>query len=101
MTETLELDGCYMPSEDIVAREIEGEIILVPLTTGFSDDPEALFTLNETGKAIWNRLDGKLTIKGIADSLCEDYEQEKADILNDVRRFAEELLSRRMIVKVA
>ena len=46
------LDAVYTPSEDIVAREIEGEIIIVPLVAGIGDMEDELYTLNDTGKAI-------------------------------------------------
>ena len=46
----------YKPSDDVVAREIEGEIIIVPLVAGIGDIEDELFTLNETGKAIWDKL---------------------------------------------
>ena len=41
------------PSDDVVAREIEGEIIIVPLVAGIGDADDELYTLNETGHAIW------------------------------------------------
>ena len=43
----------YVPSEDIVAREIEGELIIVPLAAGIGDMEDELFSLNETGREIW------------------------------------------------
>ena len=47
------LDIIYVPSEDVVAREIEGEMIIVPIASGIGDMEDELYTLNETGKAIW------------------------------------------------
>ena len=51
-----------MPSqaqwEGVVAREIEGELILAPLAVGVGDVKDALYTLNGTRQAIWKRLDG-------------------------------------------
>ena len=49
MTDTLTLDMICAPSEDVVAREIEGEIVIVPLASGIGDMEDELFTLNETG----------------------------------------------------
>ena len=53
---TIKRDAVYAVSDDVVAREIEGEIIIVPLVAGIGDLEDELFTLNETGKAIWDRL---------------------------------------------
>ena len=56
---TISIEAVYIPSDDVVAREIEGELIIVPLVAGIGDMEDELFTLNETGKAVWKRLDGK------------------------------------------
>ncbi|TFG60115.1 MAG: PqqD family peptide modification chaperone, partial [Deltaproteobacteria bacterium] len=64
MTE-IRMDAAYIPSEDVVAREIEGELIIVPLAAGIGDLEDELYTLNETGKALWARLDGKSTLTEI------------------------------------
>ena len=53
MDEKIELAGVFSPSDEIVSREIEGEIIIVPLTSGMGDMEDELFTLNETGRAMW------------------------------------------------
>ena len=58
MDAEVSLEKIYMPSEDIVAREIEGEVIIVPLVAGIGDSDDELYTLNETGHAVWKLLDG-------------------------------------------
>lgn len=62
-----------VPSEDVVAREIEGEMIIVPLTSGIGDADDALFTLNVTGQAIWHKLDGTRTLAQVADELVQEF----------------------------
>jgi Coenzyme PQQ synthesis protein D (PqqD) len=93
----IKLNACYMPSEDIVAREIEGEIIIVPLTAGIGDAEDDLFSLNETGRAFWKLLDGKKTLTQIVKTLGENYAARQADIEKDILGLAGELLKRRMI----
>ena len=39
------------PSQGVVAREIEGEIVIVPVTAGIGEAEDELYTLNETGQA--------------------------------------------------
>jgi hypothetical protein len=58
---SLKMDAVCAPSEDIVYREIEGEVILVPLVAGIGDAEDELYTLNATGRAVWERLDGVRT----------------------------------------
>ena len=59
MKVSAKLNSVYIPSEDIVAREIEGEIIIVPLSAGIGDAEDDLFSLNETGRAFWKLWTGK------------------------------------------
>ncbi|MDW7759909.1 MAG: PqqD family protein [Acidobacteriota bacterium] len=97
---TIRLDAVYIPSEDVVAREIEGELIIIPLAAGIGDMEDELFTLNETGKAIWRRLDGKQDLSGVVAALTQDYESLSSEIERDVLGLVEELVRRRMLVEL-
>ena len=94
----IRLDQVYVPSDDIVAREIEGELIIVPLVAGIGDMEDELFSLNDTGKDIWHRLDGKTTLAGVAKALAAEYSAQPDDIERDVVGLVEELTRRRMLV---
>jgi hypothetical protein len=95
----IRMDAAYTPSEDVVAREIEGELIIVPLAAGIGDTDDELYTMNETGKVLWARLDGKSTLREIARGLAEEYEAPPGEIEEDVRGLVEELLKRRMVIE--
>ena len=95
----VELTKTYIPSEDIVAREIEGELIIVPLVAGIGDMEDELFTLNETGKAIWKRLDGRTTLYDVVVDLGSVYDIELETIEHDVLGLIDELVRRRMLVE--
>jgi hypothetical protein len=99
MKSKVNLDAAYVPSEDLVCREIEGELIIVPLVAGMGDMEDELFTLNETGRAIWKRLDGKKSLKTVAAELSAEYEAPPGEIEKDVIGLAKELLKRKMIVE--
>lgn len=101
MEADVDLDAAYVPSEDVVAREIEGELIIVPLVAGIGDMEDELFTVNETGKAIWDRLDGQSSLKDVVEELCVEFEAPVEEIANDVMGFVEELLKRRMLVEAS
>lgn len=94
-----ELASCYIPSDDIVAREIEGELIIVPLAAGLGDLDDELYTVNEHGRAIWRLLNGKKTLKDIAQDLSRIYNAPLTEIEQDVIGFVEELLRRKMLVE--
>ncbi len=97
MREKIDLEAVYFPSEDVVAREIEGEVIIVPLTSGLADMEDDLYTLNETGKAIWRLLDGRNKTKDIVESLSKEYGAGAGDIQEDVVGLLSELLRRKII----
>jgi hypothetical protein len=62
---------------------------------------DELFTLNETGRSIWAKLDGKKSLKTVAEELSAEYEAPPDEIEKDVIGLAEELLKRKMIVETS
>ena len=97
---SITLKSICAPSEDIVAREIEGELIIVPLVSGIGDMQDELYTLNETGRAIWHLLDGEKSLKDVIEELSEEFEAPEGEIEKDVAGLMEELLKRKMVVEV-
>jgi hypothetical protein len=96
----IDMDAVFAPSGDIVARVIEGELIIVPVVSGIGDLDDELFSVNETGKVIWDRIDGKATLSQIVTSLSGEFDAPRQEIEEDVRGFVGELLRRKMIVDV-
>ena len=72
---SIALEDVYKPSDDVVGREFEGEIIIAPLVSGIGDMEDELFTLNDTGKAIWDQLDGQRSLAGVVAALVPQFEQ--------------------------
>jgi hypothetical protein len=97
MEEKITLGNICLPSEDVVAREIEGELIIVPLASGIGDTDDELYTLNETGKEIWSHLDGISSLRQIASELAEEYSAEAGVIERDVTGLIAELAKRRIV----
>ena len=100
MSKKPKLEKAYRSSDDIVAREIEGELIIVPLTSGIGGLEDALFTFNETGKAIWSRLDGKTVLSEIAADMADEFDALPSAIETDTLGLLSELLERQMVVEV-
>ena len=99
MSATVKLDGVYVPSDEIVAREIEGELIIVPLTAGIGDMEDELYTFNDTGRSIWRQLAPGRSLNAVVGSLATEYDAKPAEIEADVLGLVAELLSRRMVVE--
>jgi hypothetical protein len=91
----------YKPSEDVVARDVQGEFIIIPITSGIGDVEDEIFALNETGRAIWERLDGKKTLGDVGEELAVKYEASKKELEEDILGLTGELLKRRMLVEVS
>jgi hypothetical protein len=98
MNETVSLEGVYGPSGDVVAREIEGEIVIVPLVAGIGDMEDELYALNETGRAVWGLLDGVRPLKDVVQELAGVFDATPRVIEEDVIGLLGELLKRKMVV---
>jgi hypothetical protein len=95
----IRMDALYKPSEDIVARLIEGELIIVPLAAGIGDMEDELYTLNDTGRAIWDRLDGRTTLNEVVNALADTFEARPGEVEQDVAGLVAELFRRKIIVE--
>ena len=99
MGENVKIDDVFAHSDDIVSREIEGELIIVPLGAGIGDLEDELYTLNETGRVIWDKMDGERSIKDIMEEIQGTYKGSASEIEQDVIGLIEELLKRKIIVE--
>ncbi len=91
----------YAPSGDVVARDIEGELIIVPVAAGIGDADDELYTLNETGKAVWSKLDGRKSLNDVIGEMLAEFEGDEEAIAADVVGLLEELVKRKIVVSVS
>ena len=98
MSLPVDLNARPRPSADIVARVIDGQIIIIPLVSGVGDMEDELYTLNDTGKDIWDRLDGTRTIEQVVKDLSSEFEASEDVLRTDVLGLVEELLERKILV---
>ncbi len=100
MSTKVSLDSIFKRSEDVVARDIHGELILIPVISGMGDLEDEIFTFNDSGKAVWNKLDGVKKLKDVAKEIAEDYGVPSKEVEPDVTGLTVELLKRKMLVEV-
>jgi hypothetical protein len=98
MTSSLDVNTCPRPSADIVARVIDGQIIIIPLISGMGDMENELYTLNDTGKDIWDRLDSTQTIEQVVKDLASEFDTSEETLRTDVLGLVDELLKRKILV---
>lgn len=79
------------PGEDVVFRDLEGEIVLLNLKTGI------YFGLNPMGTRIWHLLRAHESLQKVLDSLVEEYEVTKAQCEEDLLSFVAVLREKGLI----
>lgn len=89
------LDSALRKSENVVFRKIEDEYILVPMVASAAD-VESIFNLNETGAAVWEKVDGKKTLKNIIHELQAEYEDE-GHLEDEAIAFVNEMMEAKLI----
>ena len=98
MSIPVRLEHKFKPSPDIVVREFEGQVLIIPLTAAISTGGEELYTLNGIGQEVWRKLDGRRSISAVVAALCEDFSAPHSDIRADVLDLVRDLVTRRFIV---
>jgi len=79
-----------------VSRCIGDDTIIVPVRGGVGD-LEAIFTLNPVGRTIWERIDGKTSVSGLADTVSQQYEIDQATAAADVAEFVDLLAAKGLL----
>ena len=100
MKRKVSLDNVYAKSKDVVAREIQGEFIIIPITARIENLEDTIYTLNETGKSVWDKMDGKRSLKQVIKDLSLDFTGSPKEIKKDVIGLTQALLKRRILFEV-
>lgn len=90
------MDTILKKSENVVFRKIQDEYILVPIVASAAD-VESIFNLNETGAAVWERIDGIKKLSDIIGDIKSEYESEGKEIEDDVMAFVNEMTEAKLI----
>jgi hypothetical protein len=100
MKTKIKLDAVYAASRDVVVREVEREMIIIPFASGVDDSENEPYFLNATGQVIWQRLDGRRSLKDIVKDLAAEFNTPVKVIEKDVIGFVEKLLMKKMLIEV-
>jgi hypothetical protein len=92
-------DVIYARDPSIVAREIAGEMLLVPIRQNVGD-LESIYLLNETAQFTWEHLDGKHTLGEICSLITGEFEVEQSRAGHDLLELIEDLESVGAVIKV-
>jgi hypothetical protein len=75
----------------VLWRELDGEAILLDSKEGYS------YNLNTVGTLVWKMLDGNHTIEDIVTAICEAYEVEYEQALQDVEQLLRSLRDSKLL----
>ena len=76
--------------KELIRREIAGDVILVPVGKTALEN-NGLFSLNELGAFLWDRLPQAQNEQDLLRSVLEEYDVPQAQAMQDIREFLEEL----------
>ncbi|MBI9089254.1 MAG: PqqD family protein [Desulfobacterium sp.] len=90
---------CYCVSGNVIAKEIEGELVIVPMIADVGNLDAEMYSLNSTGLAVWKQLDGKNDLEHVITALSEEFATPYDQIKDDVVEVLEQLLKKELIVE--
>lgn len=90
----------YTRHPDYVQRDVAGECILVPIRRTLTE-ANSIYVLNDTGAALWNRIDGQRTAQDIVTDFCNEYEVSTDQVAKDFTLLLDDLLSIQAVEEIA
>ncbi len=75
----------------VLWRELDGEAVLLDPAEGCT------YNLNRVGTLIWKLLDGNHTASDIASAICQEFEVEYEQALQDMERLFDELRHHKLL----
>ena len=97
---TASLKTYYKTSDQVVTRKIEEDLIIVPLNEGIGDLDAEMFSLNTTGTAVWEKLDGTKSLDTIITEIAQDFDISYDQIKDDVVEIVGQLLKIKFLVEL-
>ena len=89
----------YERNPEFIFRRIVDESVLVPIHQDVAD-MDCIYTLNEVGAFIWERLDGRVTPSDLRTALLAEYAADPDVLTADLESFLGEMLAIGAIRKV-
>ena len=86
----INLNSVVKPAPGIIPRKTGDEYVLVPVSNNIAD-MDSVYTLNETGAFIWEKLDGKSTLAEIVSCMQTEFDVDAETAKNDLFAFVAEM----------
>lgn len=90
----------FIRNQDVVARQIEGELIIVPIRRGVGD-MNSLYTLNSVGSVLWEFMAEEHSLPELVARVCDEFEVTPSQANSDIQAFLDSMLEEKLIQPVA
>src|SRR5271167_2131533 len=90
----------FVRNRDVVSRQIEGELVIVPIRSGVGD-LNSLYTLNPVGSVLWDFMSDGHTLAEMVRRVCDEFEVNSSQAQGDIQLFLDTLLEEKLIQSVA
>ncbi len=94
------LNCMFRKRGEIVAREIAGETLLVPVRGNLAD-MQRIFSLDPVGDFIWKQLDGEKDLEALLASITDNFEIERDVACADLLEFVQQLKAAGLIEEIS
>ncbi len=92
-------DQIFKRSDDVVRRQVAGEVILVPIR-GNVADMQRLYSLDAVGDVVWEQLAAACTVETLLDVITDRFRVAREQAQVDLLRFLESLVEQHLVAPV-
>jgi hypothetical protein len=89
----------FIRNRDVVSRQIEGELVIVPIRRGVGD-LNSLYTLNPVGSVLWDFMTEGHTLPELVGRVCEEFEVNASQAQEDIELFLRSMFEEKLIQPV-
>src|ERR1700691_520575 len=87
-----QLEQVFVRSQAVVSRRVAGETLIVPVR-GKVGDLASIYSFNQTGSLIWQRLESPRSLAELISAVEEEYAVEHGQAERDVTQFLSDMFS--------
>src|SRR5271156_3436517 len=92
-------DVRFVRNREVVSRQIEGELIIVPIRRGVGN-LNSLYTLNPVGSVLWDYLSEGHTVAEMVQRICDEFEVSEDNAQRDIQGFLDSLVEEHLVQSV-
>ena len=96
----VQLDARFIRNREVVSRQIEGELVIVPVRRGVGD-LNSLYTLNSVGSILWDFMSEGHTLPEMVSRVCDEFDVTSTQAQSDIEEFLGSMLEEKLIQPVS